>query len=114
MMLDKNKMRQVILNLIDNSIKYTQEGGIIIDTKIVNSKLQILIKDTGGGMSKEDLAKLFESFSRGITGSQSYTEGTGLGLYIAKKFVEIHNGKIWAESDGIGKGANFFIELPIN
>jgi len=112
-MLDKDKMRQVILNLVDNAIKYTQKGGITIDTKVIDSKLQTLIKDTGGGMNKEDLVKLFESFSRGITGSQSYTGGTGLGLYIAKKFVEMHNGKIWAESPGPNKGSTFYIELPI-
>jgi signal transduction histidine kinase len=112
-MLDKDKMRQAILNLVDNAIKYTQKGGITINIKIIDSKFQILIKDTGGGMSKEDLVKLFESFSRGIVGSQSYTEGTGLGLYIAKKFVEMHNGKIWAESPGLNKGSTFYIELPI-
>ncbi len=113
-MLDKDKMRQVILNLVDNAIKYTRKGGITINTKVIDSGFQILVKDTGGGMSKEDLVKLFESFSRGIVGAQSYNGGTGLGLYIAKRFVEMHNGRIRAESDGIDKGSSFFIELPIN
>ena len=113
-MLDKDKMRQVILNLVDNAIKYTQKGGITINIKIIDFRFQILIRDTGGGMTKEDLVKLFESFSRGIVGSQSYTGGSGLGLYIARRFVEMHNGRIWAESDGIDKGSSFFIELPVN
>ncbi len=111
--LDKNKIRQVILNLVDNAIKYTQKGGIMVNIKTIDSKFQITIKDTGGGMSKKDLAKLFGSFSRGVIGSQSHPEGAGLGLYIAKHFVEMHSGRIWAESDGIDKGSTFFIELPI-
>jgi len=64
-------------------------------------------------MTEKDLEKIFETFSRGTSGVVNYTEGAGLGLYIARKFVEMHNGKIWAESEGKGKGSTFFIELPI-
>ena len=64
-------------------------------------------------MTKEELSKLFESFSRGTAGKRLYTEGVGLGLYIAKKFIEMHNGRVWAESEGKEKGSIFFIELPI-
>lgn len=111
--LDRDKLRQVILNLVDNAIKYTQKGGVTISAQRVNDKLQIVIKDTGEGMTKEDLVKIFESFSRGTVGVSAYTEGAGLGLYIARKFVEMHGGKIWAESEGRSKGSTFFIELPI-
>jgi len=113
-MVDKEKLRQVIMNLIDNAIKYTEEGGVTIKLEIENSKLKIIISDTGVGMEKEELEKMFESFSRGSAGTRLYTEGAGLGLYVAKKFIELQNGKIWAESAGKGKGSTFYIELPVN
>lgn len=112
-LLDKDKIRQVILNLIDNAIKYTQEGSIDVMLEVLTRKLKIKIIDTGGGMEKEELTKLFQSFSRGTVGTKTHTEGAGLGLYIARLFVEMHKGKIWAESEGKGKGSTFYIELPI-
>lgn len=111
--LDKDKMRQVLLNLLNNAIKYTKEGGITIKLQTINYKLRTIIQDTGEGMTKEDLAKLFESFSRGTVGTQISAEGAGLGLYIARKFVEMHKGKIWAESEGKNKGSTFYVELPL-
>lgn len=63
-------------------------------------------------MTKEDISKLFQSFSRAEAGSKMYTQGAGLGLYIAKQFIRMHKGRIWAESEGKGKGSCFFIELP--
>jgi signal transduction histidine kinase len=115
LLLDKDKIRQVFLNLINNSIKYTNQGGITIKIKNqtdIKNTILITISDTGEGMTKEDLAKLFESFSRGSVGVQLSAEGAGLGLYIARKFVEMHKGKIWAESEGKGKGSTFYVELP--
>lgn len=111
--LDKEKIRHVILNLIDNAIKYTSVGGITIEIKKIKNYLRVVIKDTGEGMEKTDLEKIFDSFSRGEAGKKYYTEGAGLGLYVAKKFVEFQKGKIWAESKGKGMGSTFFIELPI-
>ncbi|MBI1971574.1 MAG: hypothetical protein HYS52_01890 [Candidatus Wildermuthbacteria bacterium] len=121
--MDADKIRNAILNLVDNAIKYTQTGNITVKLKIVslgeipqkgkNSKLKIEITDTGEGMTKEEMQKLFESFSRGVAGSKLWTEGAGLGLYIAKRFVQLHGGKIWAESEGKGRGSTFFIELPL-
>lgn len=112
--LDEEKINQVIMNLVDNSIKYTQKGGIVIKCKMKNEKLKIEIMDTGMGMNKEHLGQLFEKFSRGRAGQESWGGGTGLGLFIAKKFVELHKGKVWAESEGVNKGSVFSIELPIN
>jgi signal transduction histidine kinase len=111
--IDKDKIRQVVLNLVDNAIKYTQEGGITIQLKIEDSKSKIVISDTGVGMEKEEIDKLFDIMVRGKAGTQYWTEGAGLGLYIARKFVEMHGGKVWAESEGREKGSAFFIELPI-
>jgi signal transduction histidine kinase len=120
-LIDKEKFRQVILNVVDNAIRYTKSGYVAItaksETRIPKSETQgkiiIEVKDTGEGLSKEEIAKLFESFSRASAGSRLWTEGAGLGLYVAKKFVEMHKGRIWAESEGKGKGATFCIELPM-
>jgi len=118
--IDVDKIRQVILNIVDNCIKYTEKGGVTVSTELRDpsakwpqGKILIAIKDTGVGMSKEEIEKMFESFSRGRAGARFWSAGLGLGLYIAKKFTELHNGKIWAESEGEGKGSTFFIELPI-
>lgn len=111
--IDKDKIRQVILNLIDNAIRYTEKGGITVGLRVLGYNLQIAISDTGEGMNKEEIEKMFTSFSRGSAGTKLYTEGAGLGLYVAKKFVDMHSGRIWAESKGKGKGTTFYIELPI-
>jgi len=110
---DKTKMRQVIMNLIDNSIKYTEKGGTKIKLLKLDSRLRIEVSDTGMGIDKEYVGRLFESFSRANVGSRTHPEGTGLGLYIARKYVEMHKGRVWAESEGKGKGSVFYIELPI-
>lgn len=111
--IDRDKIRQVITNIIDNAIRYTEKGGVTIKCKVQNEKYKIEITDMGEGMTKEEISHLFESFSRGKAGARLWTEGIGLGLYVAKKFIDIHNGKIWAESPGKNKGSTFYIELPI-
>ncbi len=110
--IDPLKIRQVILNIIDNAIKYTHQGQIKITLEILAKKVVVKVSDTGVGMSKEEQEHLFESFSRGRAGISLFIEGTGLGLHVAKKFVELHGGKIWAYSEGEGKGSTFIIELP--
>ena len=114
--IDQEKIRQVILNVLDNAIKYTTKGGITITLKVIETeqKLQLKIKDTGEGISASEMDKLFRSFSRGAAGSHLYSAGAGLGLYVARRFVDIHpGGTIWAESPGRGKGSTFYLELPI-
>ena len=110
---DSSKITDAISNLINNALKYTPKGGITVRLKTVNGKLQIEIKDTGVGMTKEEISKLFQSFSRGAAGSRLYTEGAGLGLYIAKKYIEMHDGTLTVFSAGPGKGTTFTIELPV-
>lgn len=110
---DREKIRQVILNVVDNAIRYTEHGGVTVQIQNPKSKIQIIVQDTGAGLTKYELSKMFESFSRGAAGTRLYTQGVGLGLYIARRFVEMHRGKIWAESKGRGKGSTFYIELPI-
>jgi len=116
--MDKERIRQAILNVVDNAIKYTEEGGIVIRTKKKISDSQefalIEIEDTGQGMSEEEIDNIFKSFSRGSAGDLMHIEGAGLGLYIAKKFVDMHQGEIWLESEGKEQGTAFFVELPLS
>jgi len=111
--MDGEKMTEVISNVVNNDIKYTEKGGITIKVKELKSKIRIIVEDTGVGMTEEELDKMFKSFSRGMAGNRLYTKGAGLGLYISRKFVEMHGGRIWAESKGKNKGSTFYIELPM-
>ncbi len=108
---DLGKIKQVLYNLLDNSIKYTPEGSIEVTVLNKGDFIQFKIKDTGVGISKETLAILFDKFVRADNAHKVNVLGTGLGLYVAKQMVEAHGGKIWAESDGEGKGSSFFVEL---
>jgi len=111
---DEEKLRQTFLNILDNAIKYTLKGHIEI--KIAKDTqpdyIRVSIKDTGIGISIEEREKLFERFVRGKGGSHVSASGSGIGLYIAKKIVDDHNGHIWAESEGRGKGSTFIVTLP--
>lgn len=107
---DKEKIRQVVLNFIDNSIKYTKEGNINVSVRKKGDKVEFSVKDTGMGMTPEIKAKLFQKFSRG-DGARMNTGGSGLGLYLAKEIVEAHKGTVGVESEGMGKGSNFHFEL---
>lgn len=113
-MVDQDHIRQVILNVIDNAIKYTKEGGVTVELLNEDDKILVKISDTGEGMDQEEMSQLFEMFSRSDAGNQFHIEGAGIGLYVAKKFIEMHKGRIYAESDGKGKGSTFHIELPIS
>ncbi|MFH1820631.1 MAG: HAMP domain-containing sensor histidine kinase [Candidatus Nealsonbacteria bacterium] len=110
--IDKNKVRQVISNFIDNAIKYTKQGSITIKTEVLPAAIRVKIEDTGAGMKKEEIEGLFKSFARGSVGVRVSTEGLGLGLYVAKMFAEMHHGNVWAESKGKDKGSIFYLELP--
>jgi len=111
--IDSLKIRQVVQNLIDNALHYTEKGGIRIKLKLKKDKILFSIKDTGIGISDEEKVVLFEKFSRGEDVGKMHTEGTGLGLYLSVKMVEAHKGKIWVESEGKNKGSTFYFELPL-
>ena len=110
---DPLKIRQVISNLVDNAIKYTEKGKVSIKIEKIRSRVRITILDTGRGFSEEEKSKLFQLFVRGKAGIDSFIEGSGIGLSVAKKFVELHKGTIFADSPGKNKGATFWFELPI-
>jgi signal transduction histidine kinase len=111
--IDEDKLRQVFINIIDNAIKYTLKGKITIKTYLDEDNVTIAISDTGVGMKQEDIDSIYEKFQRGKTGIDVYPSGTGIGLYIAHKILEAHNGRIWAESKGIDQGSTFYIKLPL-
>ena len=111
--IDEEKIRQVVMNLIDNAVKYTKQGSITVKLAQTKNSVQFCVTDTGMGMSEEDQANLFKKFSRGAGTSLVHTEGTGLGLYVAKSMILAHQGKIWAESPGKDRGSKFCFELPL-
>lgn len=109
---DQGKLRQVVGNLIDNAIKYTPAGGMKVSVTNEGATVRFIIKDTGIGISSEDIPKLFNKFIRTKDGNKQNVIGTGLGLYVAKQMLEAQGGKIWIESEGVGKGTTFVVELP--
>jgi len=109
---DEGKIKQVIGNIIDNSIKYTPKGHIEVYVSRNENKLLVKVSDTGLGIDPKVMPKLFQKFSRATNASEANILGTGLGLYIARQLVEANSGKVWAESEGNGKGSQFYIELP--
>ena len=109
---DKKAMHQVIQNLVDNAIKYTPKGWIRVSVEVGPESILIKVVDSGRGMSKDILKTAFDKFTR-EEGLRQVIHGTGLGLFIAKTIVDDHDGKIWAESEGEGKGSTFFVELKL-
>lgn len=114
---DPDKIKQVLLNLVGNAIKFSNEDTKIeILTKLKDGVLITAVKDSGKGISQEDMPKLFKKFA--IIGNTTLlphgAQSTGLGLYISKSIIELHNGKIWVESEGVGKGATFSFSLPLS
>lgn len=112
--MDDEKIRQVVINFIDNAIKYTRQGGITVYLSQKGKKIICKVSDTGIGVSKEDQKRLFQKFTRGKNAFLVNTEGTGLGLYVAQMMINSHKGEIWIESKGEGKGSNFCFSLPVH
>lgn len=113
---DPDKVHQVLLNLIGNSLKFTPEEGLIeVDFFSDGQVVEVGVKDTGVGISKENISKLFEKFGR-LDSSYvmaATTGGTGLGLYISRSLITLMGGKIWVQSEGLGKGSTFCFSLPV-
>ncbi len=109
---DERKIKQILLNLLSNAVKLTPEGGRIgIAARPANGSVEISVTDTGIGIAPEDQPKIFEEFRQVGKDYAHKSEGTGLGLTLAKKFVELHGGRIWVESE-VGKGSTFTFTLP--
>ncbi|MFA5925453.1 MAG: ATP-binding protein [Parcubacteria group bacterium] len=113
--MDITKIKEVVSNMVDNALKYTQKGGVTVRTETSENgkSARVIVSDTGIGMDKDDIEQIFEKFQRGKEISHYHTDGTGLGMFIARKVVTAHQGRIWAESEGKGRGSRFIMELPI-
>jgi signal transduction histidine kinase len=110
---DERKIKQVLLNLLSNAVKFTPEGGRIeVHAVLADSTAEISVTDTGVGIAPEDHAAVFEEFRQVGTDYARKHEGTGLGLALARKFVELHGGKIWVKSQ-VGQGATFTFTIPV-
>jgi len=112
---DDTRIRQVMINLVNNAIKFTEKGKISISLKQIDSaRILITVKDTGTGIPPDKLEMIFQEFTQVDTSTTRKVGGTGLGLPISRRLVEMHGGRIWAESTGVeGEGSNFFVELPV-
>jgi len=108
---DPDRMREVITNLFDNACKYTDSGKISIGLTGNNEIVQLYVRDTGAGIPADDIPHLFQKFYRVDNSATRTIGGTGLGLFICRKIVELYHGRIWVESE-VGKGSTFFINLP--
>jgi signal transduction histidine kinase len=110
---DERKVKQILVNLLSNAVKFTSEGGKIqVRAAPDDSTVKISVSDTGVGIAPEDHDVILEEFRQVGSNYAQKREGTGLGLSLTRKFVEMHGGKIWVESE-VGKGSRFTFTLPI-
>lgn len=112
---DNTRLRQVLINLVNNAIKFTEAGKVTIAaTPMKGAKVLISVKDTGIGIPQNDLEAVFQEFTQVDVSTTRKAGGTGLGLPISRRLVEMHGGRLWAESAGIhGEGSTFFVEMPL-
>jgi len=128
---DEKRLRQILYNLLSNAVKFTPDGGkirmtadLVSDSGIGKSESQtegkdspailISVRDTGIGIEKENLERIFGAFEQVESSTSRKFQGTGLGLSLTRRLVELHRGRIWAESDGLGKGATFRLVIPVS
>lgn len=108
---DPDRLREVITNLFDNAVKYTPSGNVSVGVTGNNDVVQLFVRDTGPGIMAEDVPHLFQKFYRVDNSATRTIGGTGLGLFICRKIIELYHGRIWVESE-VGKGSTFYINLP--
>jgi len=108
---DGPKLKQVLLNLLGNAIKFTETGGVRVTAERQGAELRVSVRDTGIGVPAEDTERIFESFQQGQSGMTGKYQGTGLGLAISRQLVEMHGGKIWVKSTP-GQGSTFTFTIP--
>ena len=109
---DERRIRQVIFNLLSNAVKFTPTGGQVdVSARRVDAEMRVSVADNGPGIAAEDLDRIFEEFQQTEAGARQ-REGTGLGLALSKRFVEMHGGRIWCKSE-VGEGSTFEFTLPM-
>ena len=109
---DERRLTQVLLNLVGNAIKFTDQGEVTIKASAENGSYKLAVRDTGPGISEADQGKLFQEFQQADNSITKAKGGTGLGLAISKRIIEMHGGRIWVESQ-LGQGSTFSLTLPI-
>ena len=108
---DETKLKQVVVNLLTNAVKFTPSGGSVeVLARADGDEVVVTVRDTGVGIAREDQARIFEAFQRGDR--RASVEGTGLGLTLSKRFVELHGGRMWVES-AVGVGSTFGFAIPV-
>jgi signal transduction histidine kinase len=111
---DKIRIRQVMINLINNAIKFTEKGKISIHVAREENNVLISVKDTGIGIPVDHLEEVFQEFTQVDTSTTRKVGGTGLGLPISRRLINMHGGRLWVESTGVnGEGSTFYVFLPI-
>ena len=111
---DERKVKQIVFNLLSNAVKYTPDGGRIdVAAHAVDGEMRLVVKDSGIGISPDDQKRIFEEFRQAKGGGARNQEGTGLGLTLTKRLVELHGGRIWVES-AVGQGSAFTVALPFH
>ncbi|HTD86159.1 MAG TPA: PAS domain S-box protein, partial [Candidatus Binatia bacterium] len=112
---DQSKFKQILYNLLSNAVKFTPEAGAVTTrAELVNGALRVAVSDTGIGIRKENQQRIFLEFEQVDSSYARQQEGTGLGLALTRKLVELHGGRIWVESEGVeGRGSTFWFELPL-
>ena len=109
---DERRVKQILFNLLSNALKFTPAGGrVTLSAVQIADAVQISVRDTGIGIKSDDQVRIFEEFQQ--AGPGKAVEGTGLGLALAKRFVEMHGGRIWVES-AVGTGSDFTFTLPLH
>jgi PAS domain S-box-containing protein len=111
---DERKLKQILYNLLSNAVKFTPDkGSVLLEARSMDGHgVQITVSDTGVGLPESDLERIFQPFEQGDNSTSRKYQGTGLGLSLTRKMVELHGGRIWAESNGLGCGSTFIITLP--
>jgi two-component system sensor histidine kinase VicK len=109
---DRDRVTQVLLNIVDNAVRYTPRGGTVVVSLEANEReIVIGVHDKGPGIAREELERVFEPFYQSSRSEVRRASGAGLGLSLAKQIVEVHEGRIWAESE-VGKGTRVYFALP--
>jgi len=110
---DELKLKQVVLNLLTNAVKFTEDhGSIHVSARLVGEEVHVEVRDSGIGIAESEQARIFEAFQRGGRGARTSTEGTGLGLTLSKRIVELHGGRLWMDSR-LGIGSTFGFAIPV-
>jgi|GEM_PF-201092 len=110
---DREKLKASLFNIVDNAVKYTPQGGVTVKLES-NGMAKVTVSDTGIGIPPDKVGKIFDTMFERTEEAKKTAMGTGVGLYLSGQIIRSHNGKVWAESGGIGKGSAFYVELPVD